>query len=213
MPDYTYLVNDVIEACETDSQEFLNYIPKMVNRAEERLTRDLDDYGMITYTSVAVSNGNNQMTLPTGARSLHNINVVVNGSKINMLQRTDEFLNDYWPVATSTGIPKYYARLTDTLIRLAPTPTSTSDGEVVYVSRPTTLTSATNTNYFTDKCYDALFYGTMVEAMMFNKNFTTLPVFEGRYVAIVASLQNQARQTRRDDLQKSNITSDNTVGV
>ena len=40
MVDYTYLVNDIIQASENEGTEFINYIPNMVNRAEERLTKD-----------------------------------------------------------------------------------------------------------------------------------------------------------------------------
>jgi hypothetical protein len=50
MVDYTYLVNDIIQTSENEGTEFINYIPKMVNRAEERLTKDLDDYGLVSYT-------------------------------------------------------------------------------------------------------------------------------------------------------------------
>ena len=63
MASYLYLVDDITQACENDGTEFQNYIPKMVNRAEERMTRDLDDYGLVTYTSVAVSADNNRITL------------------------------------------------------------------------------------------------------------------------------------------------------
>ena len=68
MANYTFLVQDIIGATENDGTEFLAYMPKIVNRAEERLTRDLDDYGLVTYTSVAVSAGNNIVTLPVGTR-------------------------------------------------------------------------------------------------------------------------------------------------
>jgi|TARA_R110000824_G_scaffold227080_1_gene414895 hypothetical protein len=201
MANYTYLVNDILEAAENDSTEFLNYIPKMIYRTEERLTRDLDDYGLVSYTSVAVSSGNNQLTLPSGTRILKNINIVANTTKINLLQRTDEYINDYWNVSASTGTPQYYARRNNVTVLIAPTPVSTFNGEVVHISRPTTLTSATNTNYFTDYCYDALFNGSMVEAMIFNKNYTAVPLFEGRYVEAIQSLRNQSRRTRRDDMQ------------
>jgi hypothetical protein len=43
MANYTYLVNDIIEATENEGSEFISYIPKMVNRVEERLTKALDD--------------------------------------------------------------------------------------------------------------------------------------------------------------------------
>jgi len=54
MANYTYLVNELIAATENDSTEFLNFIPNMTNRAEERLVKDLDDYGLVYYTSVAI---------------------------------------------------------------------------------------------------------------------------------------------------------------
>jgi len=201
MANYTYLVNDIINASENDGTEFVNYIPNMVNRAEERLTRDLDDYGLVTYTSVAVSSGNNLVTLPSGTRILKNLNITVSGTRINLLQRTDEYVRDYWPVSASTGTPQYYARRNNTTLLLAPTPVSTVDGEVVHISRPTTLTSTTNTNYFTDFCYDALFNASMVEAMVFQKDYQTASLFEQRYKEAVSTLQNQARRTRRDDMQ------------
>ena len=201
MANYTYLVDDISQATENDGTEFLAYIPKMVNRAEERLTRDLDDYGLVAYTSVAVSSGVNQITLPSGTRIVKNFNIVANGTRINLLQRTDEYIRDYWPVSASTGTPEYYARRDNTTVLLAPTPVSTFNGEVVHISRPTTLASATPNNYFSDFCYDALFNACMVEAMVFMKNYNAIQLFEQRYQEALNTLRNQARRTRRDDMQ------------
>jgi len=201
MANYTYLVDDLIAATENDSSEFSSYIPKMINRAEERLTRDLDDYGLVAYTSVAVSAGVNTVNLPSGTRIVKNFNIVSNGTRINLLQRTDEYIRDYWPVSASTGTPEYYARRDNTTVLIAPTPSSTVNGEVVHISRPVTLASATPTNYFSDYCYDALFNAAMVEAMVFMKNFELVQLFEARYTQALQSLQNQARRTRRDDME------------
>jgi hypothetical protein len=201
MADYTYLVNDLITATENTGTEFLAYVPNMINRAEERLVKDLDDYGLVTYTSVAVSINNNIVTLPTGTRIVKNFLVEASGSKINMLLRTDEFINDYWPVSASVGQPKYYAKRNATTILVAPTPSSTLDGKVVVVSRPTTLTSATNTNYFTDFCYDLLFYASMIEAALFQKDFQLAGLYEQKYGSLLTLQQNQARRSRRDDMQ------------
>jgi hypothetical protein len=213
MADYTYLVNDLLQACENDSQEFTDYIPNMVNRAEERLTRDLDDYGLVVSTSVAVSGSTANITLPTGTRIIKNMSIENSGSRINLLLRTDEYLSSYWPVSASTGIPKYYSRITDTSIRVAPTPNATYGVRFMTVSRPTTLTSAAPENYFTKTCYDALFNGSMIEAMVFMKNYSAIPLFEGRYKEAVETLRNQARRTRRDDMEApaSPAGADNTV--
>ena len=213
MANYTYLVNDILETTENGSSEFLSSIPKMVNKAELRLTKDLDDYGLVAYTSVAVSSGKNIVNLPQGTRILKNFNIVSNGTKINLLQRTDEFINDYWPVSASTGTPEYYARRDNTTIIVAPTPVSTISGQVVHISRPVTLASVTPNNYFSDFCYDALYNASMVEALLYMKNYEPMSIYETRYKEALAALLNQSRRTRRDDMQApaSPAGGDNTV--
>ena len=242
MGTYITLVDDLIAACENTSAEFLAYIPKMVDRAEERLVKDLDDSGLtiytaltvtvnvnqvtlptntrivkniniVSYTSVAVSSGNNILTLPTGTRIVKNINIVSNGSKINLLMRTDEFINDYWPVSASVAQPKYYARRDNTTVLIAPTPVSTYSGEVVSVIKPDTLTSVAPSNYFTDFAYDLLWNASMVEAMMFQKDYPTMVVFQNTYKELLDLQRNQARRTRRDDMQAplSPVGGDNTL--
>jgi hypothetical protein len=203
MANYTFLVQDIIGATENDGTEFLAYMPKIVNRAEERLTRDLDDYGLVTYTSVAVSAGNNIVTLPVGTRIVKNFNITTSATstRIHLLQRTDEYIRDYWPVSASTSVPVYYGRRDNTTVLIGPTPVSTYDGEIAYVSRPTTLSSATNTNYFSDFCYDALFNACMVEALVFMKDYNTVQLFEQRYGQSIVELQNRSRRTRRDDME------------
>ena len=201
MANYTYLVNDIIEATENDGSEFISYIPKMVNRVEDRLTKALDDYGLVTATSVALSAGKNTYTLPTGTLIIKNLHLKDAGSKIGLLQRTDEFINDYWPVSASTGTPKYYARKTNSKIVFAPTASATYGGELVYVVKPSALTSANQNNYFSDYCYDALFYGCMIEAANFMKNYSITQVYEQQYLNSVNQLRNQARRTRRDDME------------
>jgi len=213
MGTYITLVDDLIAACENTSAEFLAYIPKMVDRAEERLVKDLDDSGLTIYTALTVTVNVNQVTLPTNTRIVKNINIVSNGSKINLLMRTDEFINDYWPVSASVAQPKYYARRDNTTVLIAPTPVSTYSGEVVSVIKPDTLTSVAPSNYFTDFAYDLLWNASMVEAMMFQKDYPTMIVFQNTYKELLDLQRNQARRTRRDDMQAplSPVGGDNTL--
>ena len=212
MANYTYLVTDIIEATENDGSEFVSAIPKMVNRVEERLTKTLDDYGLVTTTTVTLSAGKNSLTLPSETRYIKNLRIEDSGTKINLLQRTDEFIYDYWPVSASTGTPKYYAKKTNTDVIVAPTASATYSGELVYVARPATLTSVNQTNYFSDFCYDALFYGCMVEAGDFMKNYTVSNYYEQRYNNAVELLRNQSRRTRRDDMEApASMFGENTI--
>lgn len=213
MANYTYLVTDLIRTTENDGSEFYNAIPNFVNRAEERLTKSLDDYGLVKTTVVSLTSGTNTYTLPSDIRIIKNLYIEDSNTKINLLQRTDEFINDYWPVSASTGTPKYYARKTNTQILFAPTASATYSGELVYTARPSALTSSVQTNYFTDFCYDALFYGCMIEAANFMKNYSIVPIYEQQYSNAVEGLRNQARRTRRDDMQTpaSPAGGDNTI--
>jgi len=40
----------------------------------------------------------------------------------------------------------------------------------------------------------------MMEATMFNKDWSNLPVWQAQYTAAVGALRNQARRTRQDDM-------------
>ncbi len=200
MADYTTLITEILNTTENDASEFINHLPNIVNRAEERMVDDLDDYGLVSYTSVAVSAGNNIVTLPTGTRIVKNFNVITDGERTNILVKTDEYLRDYWTVSASTGNPKYYAHKDNTNIMIAPTPASTSNGEIVHVSRPTTLSSTAPSNYFTNFCYDGLFNACLVESYIFMKNFEIVPLFEQRYQSSINILRNRARRFRRDDM-------------
>ena len=104
------------------------------------------------------------------------------------------------------GTPRYYSRKTNSSIYIVPTPTSTLTGEIQTVQQPLPLasatgTSVTTTNYFSQYCYDALFYGCMLEATMFMKDWQTLPIWQQQYEASILTLRNQARRTRQDDME------------
>ena len=208
MPNYAYLKTDLINTTENDSTEFSTQVSAFVKKTEFRLVKDLDDVGLNEYNNVSVSGGN-AGAIPLNDRALvvRNVNFVVsNGTSVtNLLQRTTEYVNDYWPVSASTGNPRYYTRKNNSSIKIVPTPVSVLTVEIESQSQPLALASATGTsvttsNYFSEYCYDALFAGCMVEATMYMKDWQTLPVWQQQYQIAIDQLRNQARRTRQDDM-------------
>ena len=208
MPDFAYLKTDLINTTENDSSEFSTQVSAFVKKTEFRLVKDLDDVGLNEYNNVSVSGGN-AGAIPLNDRALvvRNVNFVVsNGTSVtNLLQRTTEYVNDYWPVSASTGTPRYYTRKNNSSIKIVPTPISVLTVEIESQSQPLALasatgTSVTTTNYFSQYCYDALFAGCMVEATMYMKDWNTLPVWQQQYQTAIDQLRNQARRTRQDDM-------------
>ena len=215
MPNYSYLKTDIINTIENDSTEFENQIPYLIEKAEDRLVKELDDPGLDNFATFTFTASNPTVSLPADTLVVRNVNFTTSvsttatppNSKISLLQRTYEYALDYWaPVSTSTGVPKYYARKTNTAIYVVPTPTSALSGEVQYTRRPLALSSATGTsvttsNYFSEFCYNALFAACMVEATYFIKDFQILPTWEGKYKNSIDGLRNQARRMRQDDME------------
>ena len=206
MATYADLRTALINTTENDGTEFTAEIPNFISRSELRLTKDIDDVGLDEYSAITLTASNAAVSLGDRVRIVRNVNFTTSaGSKVNLLQRTIEYCNDYWPVSASTGTPRYYARKNNTSIFIVPTPTSTLTGEIQTVSQPLALASATGTsvttqNYFSNYCYDALFYAAMMEATMYMKDWTTLPAWQQQYEAAIITLRNQARRTRQDDM-------------
>ena len=208
MPNYSYLKTDLINTTENDSTEFATQVSALVYKTELRMIKDLDDAGLTEYTNISVSSGNaGNIPLGDRVRVVRNVNYKVStGTTVtNLLQRTVEYVNDYWPVSASTGTPRYYTRRDNSSIKIVPTPVSALTVEVQSQSQPLPLASATGTsvtisNYFSQYCYEALFTGCMVEATMYMKDWTTLPVWQSEYQNAILKLNNQARRTRQDDM-------------
>lgn len=209
MPNYAYLKTDIINTTENDSAEFENQIPFLIEKAEIRLTKDLDDVGLTEFSSFSFTASNPVVSLPADTRIIRSVNykTSVSSNITTLLQRPYEYAIDYFPHASaSTGTPRYYSRKTQTAIYVVPTPASTLTGEISYVRRPIGLASATGTsvttsNYFSEFCYDALFYACMMEAARFNKSTEDLQLYQGDYVNAVEGLRNQARRSRQDNME------------
>ncbi len=209
MPSYSFLKTDLINTTENDSSEYESQISNIVERAESRLMKELDDFGLDNYSSFSFTAGDPIVTAPEGTLVVRNVNYKTSASSniTPLLQRTYEYAIDYFPHASaSTGTPRYYSRKNNTEIYVVPTPASALTGEIQTTKRPLALasatgTSATTSNYFSEFCYNALFDACMVESMIFMKNFSLVPTMEQKYQSSINALRNQSRRTRRDDMQ------------
>lgn len=197
---YNALVSAVLEEAEDDSSEFLAYIPKAIARAEIKLTRALDTYGFIVYASTNMSAGDPYITIPSGTFIIQSVDFETStGARTNLIQVTEEYLKDYWPIRTSTGEPKYYARRGNTgNIIVAATPASAWNNEWSVIKQPTPLTSAVQTNFFTSHAEEGLFYFTMCEMMDFAKNPKMYTQYQANANLAVEAMKTEARRNRQD---------------
>ena len=211
---FNQLVERIKTTSEDTSTEFVGDIPAFIERAEARLTREIDSYGVVQYATSNMVIGDPFITKPVNTLIIKNLNIIKSdGTRINLLQKTDEYLNDYWPQRTSVGVPRYYANFGFNNLLIAPTPVSAYDCEMSYIVQPTAATSVHQQNFFTEYCSNALFYASMKEACMFMKNYSAAQVWEQEYQRAFTDLLNEARRTRQDDMRNnaSPAGGDNTL--
>lgn len=200
--NYNNLKTQIQNTFDDEDTEFTDSIPDFISRAELRLTRELDSRGLTEYATSSFTANEPWLVLPSNLLIIRNVNYINSeGSRISLLLRAKEFTEDYWPVRSSVGVPKYYARFRNDQLIIVPTPTSANEVELEYVVQPSVLSSANQTNYFTDFCANALFYASMIEACYFMKNYTAAQIWDGQYQRANLTLVNEARRNRRDDME------------
>lgn len=212
---YSTLVQQIKDTMEDDSTEFSNAVPDFIRRAELRLTREMDTHGLTQYFTSNFTKGEAFLAIPSTNLIVKNINYLTSATttldngrvaspntRISLLVRTKEYVEDYWPVRTSTGLPKYYTHFMQDQILIAPAPISAFAAEIELVIQPSTLSVGNETNYYTTFCENALFYATMIEACYFNKNSTAVQLWDQQYQREIITIVNEARRNRRDDMSK-----------
>ena len=157
----------------TDNSEttFVNNIPNFVKAAEEKILKSVDfDYFRKNVTSTLTSS-DQFLTVPSDYLASFSLQITTSGSESFLLQKDVNFLREYTPAASTTGLPKYYARFDENNFILAPTPNSAYTIELHYFYRPTSLTAGADggTTWLSTNAPFALLYGSLVEAYSFMK--------------------------------------------
>ena len=157
----------------TDNSEttFVNNIPNFIKASEEKILKSVDlDYFRKNVTS-ALTSSDAFLTVPTDYLASFSLQITTSGSESFLLQKDVNFLREYTPASTTTGLPKYYARFDEDNFILAPTPNSNYTIQLNYFYRPASLTAGADsgTTWVSTNAPFALLYGSLVEAYTFMK--------------------------------------------
>jgi hypothetical protein len=188
---YDSLVEDVQSYLERSDAATLAKIPTFIMLAEQIIAAELKFLGNLTVAQSNFTTGQPVIDKPARWRKTVSMNVVVAGQRVPVLLRKYEYLREYWPDATKTDIPAFYADYDYTHWLVAPTPSSAMEFEVTYYERPQPLDSTNQSNWFTQYAPQALLYGTLLQAMPFLKNDGRIQMWQQQYAAIMAVLKEE----------------------
>tara|TARA_R100001443_G_scaffold96209_2_gene103005 strand:- start:1531 stop:2181 length:651 start_codon:yes stop_codon:yes gene_type:complete len=178
---------------ETDETSFVNNLPNFIKTTEERILKavQLDDF--IKNVTGTATSGTAYLGAPSDYLSSFSLAVIDSSSNYNYLKlKHASFIRDFTPASSTTGLPKYYAEFDEDTFILAPTPDSNYTFELHYFFRPSSLTSAgdSGSTWLSDNAPNAMLYGSLVEAMVYLKNYESLPIYEQRFQEAIGLLKN-----------------------
>ena len=188
---YDSLVADISSYLERTDTATLEKIPTFIMLAEQQIALEIKFLGNLTVQESAMITGTPVIDKPARWRKTVSMNVVVAGSRQPVLLRKLEYLREYWPNATETDTPIYYADYDYTHWLIAPTPDADYSFEVLYYERVQPLDSTNQTNWFTIYAPQALLYGTLLQAMPFIKNDERIPMWKAQYDLVINTLKSE----------------------
>ena len=200
MTTYAELVQNIKDFMEDDGTEFSNEIDKFIDLAELRISRDIITPEFKRKVTSAFSANDPFLTMPTDLVTLEHLQVINSNVRTLLLLKSDEFITEYWPNRTSTGVPKYYTYYDTSTIYDAPTPSSNLSIELSYKRRLPALSSSNTSNWTSINAADALLYACLIEATVFNRNYNLQDRYTAMYQQAVKAINNE---------QSTKLSSDN----
>ena len=157
----------------TDNSEstFVTHLPDFIKAAEEKILKSVDlDIFRKNVTST-LTTSDQYVNVPSDYLASFSFQITTSGSESFLLQKDVNFLREYTPAASTTGLPKYYARFSEDHFILAPTPNLAYTVELHYFFRPASLTAGADsgTTWLSTNAPFALLYGSIIEAYIFMK--------------------------------------------
>lgn len=188
---YSSLVEDVQAYLERNDAQTIAQIPRFIMLAEQVIASQIKFLGNLTVNESNMIASQPVIDKPARWHKTVSMNVTVSGSRTPVLLRKYEYLREYAPDPTVTGVPAYYADYDYTHWLVAPTPTDAYAFEVLYYERVQPLDSSNETNWFTIYAPQALLYGSLLQAMPYLKNDERMGMWQQQYDLIITTLKNE----------------------
>lgn len=169
-------------------------IPRLINLAERRISRELKIQGFINVVTGTLTIGQAVYPKPDRWRDVVSMNIgtgATNNTRKVLFSRSYEYLLSYWPDRTATEEPIFYSDYDYDHWLIAPTPDSAYPFEVLYYELPPLLDDEVQTNWLTEYAPQLLLYGTLLEATPFLKNDERIGVWQQMYDRAAAMLNGE----------------------
>ena len=199
---YAQLKTAIQDYTDNADTSFVTHLPDFIKTTEDRIFNSVDlDIFRKNVTS-AFTSSDQFLTVPTDYLASFSLQITTSGSESFLLQKDVNFLREYTPASTTTGLPKYYARFDSDNFIVAPTPNSNYTLELHYYYKPTSLTAGADggTTWLSTNAPFALLYGSLFEAYVYMKGEKDmLDLYNGRYLESISRLKDLGEARENTD--------------
>jgi hypothetical protein len=185
---YDSLTTTVLQYLERQDASVVNAIPTFITLCEFEIAQEIKTLGQLQVVNATMNINNPVIVKPARWRKTVSMTIDTGTSTQPVYLRKYEYLRNYWPNETLTGLPLYYADTDYEHWYVAPTPSLAYSFEVLYYERIAPLSSTNQTNWLTQNAPNAMLYGTLLQAMPFLKN-DARQVFQQKYTEAITSLK------------------------
>lgn len=212
MGSYSTLLTDIPSWLENDSSELAAAIPTIIESAENRLYRDLLVQALETQINGTLSSGEHVIPRPSDLVSPRYLYIVTPTGVRNLQFKALEYLFEYWPDFSQTGVPVYYA--VDNANEYHISPTANQDYAYVfgYKRRLARLSPTNPTNWITENAYDAMLAACLADAGRFvldDRQTSVIGIWENKYNSLVQAMNAVEQRAERDDFRIPYVNAEN----
>ena len=175
-------------------QTFYEQLPRLINLAERRIARELKVEGQLNVVTTSFASGVSVYAKPDRWRETVSINFgtgTSNNTRTPLFARSYEYCRAFWPDATQTEQPQFYADYDYSHWLIAPTPDAAYPVEVLYWQLLPLLDNENQTNWLTEYAPQTLLYGTLLECQPFLKNDDRIQTWQSLYDRSAAMLNGE----------------------
>ena len=166
---YTTLTQAVKDYTENTETTFTNNIARFITITEELILRTIQLPDFRKNVTGTLTSGNQYLTVPSDFLFPYSL-AYDNSGYTFLIFKDVNFIRELYPVASTTGLPKYYAQFNENSFIVGPTPNANLIVELHYFYEPESITvSSDGTSWLGTNAENALLYGTLLQAYIFMK--------------------------------------------
>lgn len=195
--NYSSLLQDVrryIERGSAADTSVYEQIPRLISQAERAIATALKIQGFINVVTSELAIGTSVYEKPDRWRSTISMSYAIGTTsekRKQLFARSYEYVRAYWPDASLTGTPKFYADYDYNHWLIAPTPAIDLPWEIIYYELPALLGPDNETNWLTDFAPNLLLYRTLLECAPFLGSDERIATWQGFYTEQLSSISEQ----------------------